>query len=541
MGDSGSLSLGATLAVIALITGQILVLPLIGLIFVVETASVIIQVAYFKLTGGKRLFRMAPLHHHFELAGWDEEKITLRFWIVGVLAGLLGVTLFLASIRQARSERTMTTERPIDLDALTLDACLARRAARTGPWRCSASPGAASRWPASSPTRARASRSTTAGRPSELGRRDRGRSRAGTSRSSPGPDVDPASALGRRGARRDVAVDQRPTTRRPSRACAPRSGRSSARGRRRRDGARRSSPRPTCSCGSARRRRSASPARRARRRRRRSSPRSSPADPGHPVVLGGNIGIPLVERLPELTPDHRVVIELSELQLPTLSRGARPSRSTRTSPPTTSTATGRSRPTARSKRRLAELVDPDGALVLNAEDPVVGGVRGPRAARRRRSTGSTARCRAASASSTAGSSPRACERLPHRGRRDRRRPAPAGRILPLDELAIPGAPQRLATRSRRSPSGLLFGVAPDAIRRGGRRLSRASSTASRRSRSSTACGSSTTRRARSRTRSSPPLRAFEPPVVLIAGGRDKGVDLDRAGAGRRGAGRRPRC
>jgi len=98
MGDSGSLSLGATLAVIALITGQILVLPLIGLIFVLETGSDIIQIGYYKLSGGKRVFRMAPLHHHFELGGWDEEKITLRFWIVGILAGLLGVTLFMASI-----------------------------------------------------------------------------------------------------------------------------------------------------------------------------------------------------------------------------------------------------------------------------------------------------------------------------------------------------------------------------------------------------------------------------------------------------------
>jgi phospho-N-acetylmuramoyl-pentapeptide-transferase len=98
MGDSGSLSLGATLAVIALITGQILVLPLIGLIFVVETGSVIIQVVYFKLSHGKRIFRMSPIHHHFELGGWDEEKITLRFWIVAILSGLLGVTLFLSSI-----------------------------------------------------------------------------------------------------------------------------------------------------------------------------------------------------------------------------------------------------------------------------------------------------------------------------------------------------------------------------------------------------------------------------------------------------------
>ena len=100
MGDSGSLALGATLAVTALITGQILVLPLIGLMFVIETASDIIQIGYFKVTGGKRIFRMAPLHHHFELAGWDEEKITLRFWIVGIIAGLIGVTLFLASINR---------------------------------------------------------------------------------------------------------------------------------------------------------------------------------------------------------------------------------------------------------------------------------------------------------------------------------------------------------------------------------------------------------------------------------------------------------
>ena len=100
MGDSGSLALGATLAVTALITGQILILPLVGLVFVVETLSVVIQVGYFKLTGGKRIFRMSPLHHHYELLGWDEEKITLRFWIVGIIAGLIGVTLFLASINR---------------------------------------------------------------------------------------------------------------------------------------------------------------------------------------------------------------------------------------------------------------------------------------------------------------------------------------------------------------------------------------------------------------------------------------------------------
>ena len=102
IGDSGALSLGATLAVTALITGQILVLPLIGIIFVVETGSVILQFGYYRLTGGRRLFRMSPIHHHFELGGWDEEKITIRFWIVGILAALLGVTLFLASINRLR-------------------------------------------------------------------------------------------------------------------------------------------------------------------------------------------------------------------------------------------------------------------------------------------------------------------------------------------------------------------------------------------------------------------------------------------------------
>ncbi len=100
MGDAGSLSMGATLAVIALITGQILILPLIGLVFVLETLSVVVQIGYFRVSGGKRVLRMSPLHHHYELGGWPETKITLRFWIVAALAGLLGVTLFLASLQR---------------------------------------------------------------------------------------------------------------------------------------------------------------------------------------------------------------------------------------------------------------------------------------------------------------------------------------------------------------------------------------------------------------------------------------------------------
>jgi phospho-N-acetylmuramoyl-pentapeptide-transferase len=96
MGDSGALSLGATLAVTALITGQILLLPLIGIIFVVETGSVIIQVLSVKIFG-RRVFRFTPLHHHFELLGWHEEKITMRFWIMGVLASMVGVVFFVAT------------------------------------------------------------------------------------------------------------------------------------------------------------------------------------------------------------------------------------------------------------------------------------------------------------------------------------------------------------------------------------------------------------------------------------------------------------
>ena len=85
----------------------------------------ILQVAYFRITGGKRLFRMSPIHHHFELGGWDEEKITIRFWIVGILAALLGVTLFLATLQPDRLHVTggVTMPRPtIDPDALTMAA-----------------------------------------------------------------------------------------------------------------------------------------------------------------------------------------------------------------------------------------------------------------------------------------------------------------------------------------------------------------------------------------------------------------------------------
>jgi phospho-N-acetylmuramoyl-pentapeptide-transferase len=95
MGDTGSLAIGAALATAAFMTGQWLLLPVVGFVFVAETLSVILQVIYFKATKGKRIFKMAPLHHHFELLGWSETQVTMRFWMVGMMAGLLGVALAL--------------------------------------------------------------------------------------------------------------------------------------------------------------------------------------------------------------------------------------------------------------------------------------------------------------------------------------------------------------------------------------------------------------------------------------------------------------
>jgi phospho-N-acetylmuramoyl-pentapeptide-transferase len=93
MGDMGALALGATLAVVALMTGQWLLLPIIAVIPVSEALAVILQVSYFKITNGKRLFKMAPLHHHFELLGWSETQVVQRFWLVGLMAAMLGVAL----------------------------------------------------------------------------------------------------------------------------------------------------------------------------------------------------------------------------------------------------------------------------------------------------------------------------------------------------------------------------------------------------------------------------------------------------------------
>jgi phospho-N-acetylmuramoyl-pentapeptide-transferase len=90
MGDVGALALGAALGCIAVIVRQELVLVIVGGIFVIETLSVMAQVASFKLTG-RRIFRMAPIHHHFELKGWPEPRVIVRFWIISVMLALVAL------------------------------------------------------------------------------------------------------------------------------------------------------------------------------------------------------------------------------------------------------------------------------------------------------------------------------------------------------------------------------------------------------------------------------------------------------------------
>ncbi|HET7010767.1 MAG TPA: phospho-N-acetylmuramoyl-pentapeptide-transferase, partial [Anaerolineales bacterium] len=93
MGGTGSLSLGATLGVVSLMTGQWILLPIIAIIPVSAVLSVILQIVYFRLTKGKRLFKMAPIHHHFELTGWSETQVVQRFWLVALLTAMIGVAL----------------------------------------------------------------------------------------------------------------------------------------------------------------------------------------------------------------------------------------------------------------------------------------------------------------------------------------------------------------------------------------------------------------------------------------------------------------
>ncbi len=96
MGDTGALALGSSLAVVSLMTGHWLLLPLIGIVFVIEALSNIIQIGYFKLSHGKRIFKRAPFHMHLELSGWAETQVVTRAWLLAIVAAMLGVAFALA-------------------------------------------------------------------------------------------------------------------------------------------------------------------------------------------------------------------------------------------------------------------------------------------------------------------------------------------------------------------------------------------------------------------------------------------------------------
>ncbi|MCA9387874.1 MAG: phospho-N-acetylmuramoyl-pentapeptide-transferase, partial [Candidatus Andersenbacteria bacterium] len=97
MGDTGSMSLGVTLGILAMLTNTILVLPIIAFPLVIESASVLIQIPYKKMTG-KKIFHSTPIHHHFEAIGWPETKVTMRFWIIATISAALGLVVGLVGM-----------------------------------------------------------------------------------------------------------------------------------------------------------------------------------------------------------------------------------------------------------------------------------------------------------------------------------------------------------------------------------------------------------------------------------------------------------
>ncbi len=244
------------------------------------------------------------------------------------------------------------------------------------------------------------------------------------------------------------------------------------------------------------------------------------ADPSHPVVLGGNIGTPIIERLPQLTPEHRVVYELSELQLPTLARGTTVALYTNVTSDHLDRH-GSLEAYRRVKRRLAETVDPHGALILNAEDPVVAAYAGlgtAPAVLYRRSHPITGGLGVVDGWIVAAG----VQRLPQAGG-GAAATGPGGRIMPVGELAIPGE-HNVANALAAIAAGLVFGVAPDAIREA------AAAFTGVEHRLETVAVIDGVRFVNDSQGTQPDaviaaLRAFDAPVVLIAGGRDKGVDL----------------
>jgi len=96
MGDTGALPLGASLATVALMTGHWILLPVVGIVFVLEATSDVLQIAYFQTTGGQRLFRMTPFHHHLELIGWSEPQVVMRLYLLGIAGAMVGIALALS-------------------------------------------------------------------------------------------------------------------------------------------------------------------------------------------------------------------------------------------------------------------------------------------------------------------------------------------------------------------------------------------------------------------------------------------------------------
>jgi UDP-N-acetylmuramoylalanine--D-glutamate ligase len=232
------------------------------------------------------------------------------------------------------------------------------------------------------------------------------------------------------------------------------------------------------------------------------------ADPSHPVVLGGNIGTPLIERLPDLTPEHRVVIELSELQLPTLSRGTTVAVYTNVTSDHLDRH-GSLEAYRAAKRRLAELVDPAGALILNGDDPVVAGY--------------AAGARARVVTYRLGPPPAGGVGLV-----DDRIVADGGiDVMPAAELGVPGR-HNISNALAAVATALEFDVPPATIRRA------AAAFRGVEHRLEEVAVVDGVRFVNDSQGTQPDaviaaLRAFAGPIVLIAGGRDKGVDLSELG------------